>query len=528
MQYYSRVFLRLAAVIVSVAFIAGPAHAEKRSCISKRNRIVGGEIAIAGSWPGQVALRLASKDGSVAFYFCGGTAISDRWVLTAAHCITNYVSKLNGSLRDSKGKRHKGRLEAVIGAENLTKVASEQVFSVEKVVVHEHYRAEIDAAFTITDPRRQEIALNSIAQRIGDDIALIRLARPWTGPVALLSLSNATDPVTPPGAQVRTAGFGKTENNKQAKRLDRFRRTDGQGELFAGSARLLEAAVETVATSRCAAHYDGSIVGAGQICAGLELGGRDSCQCDSGGPLMAYDAGGCPRQIGVVSWGEGCAKKEAYGVYTRVSHYADWIQKYTGPLKGAQPAAYDEVFRLSAAQLDEALHQLDTLLSPAKGRAQIGMRGGNRVQLGDTVIFEAISEVGGRLIILDINADRQVMLLYPNQYTGATSPGQIMAGERIAVPGLDYPGFTGFYAQEPVGKGRLVVLVVPEEFDIERFAAGLGIRSKGFQPVNNPPNYLMRLIRQIETMLGAHVNFGNGSANLPDWGYGLAEYEIVR
>jgi secreted trypsin-like serine protease len=72
-----------------------------------------------------------------------------------------------------------------------------------------------------------------------------------------------------------------------------------------------------------------------QICAGLEEGGKDSCQGDSGGPLIAYDRKGCPYQIGIVSWGVGCAGKKDYGVYTRVSHHAAWIADKAGPITSA-------------------------------------------------------------------------------------------------------------------------------------------------------------------------------------------------
>ena len=155
------------------------------------------------------------------------------------------------------------------------------------------------------------------------------------------------------------------------------------------------------------------------------------------------------------------------------------------------------------------------------------MRDGNRVALGNKVIFEAASEVAGRLIILDINASREVTPLYPNKFVVTGNIGRIEAGQQVTVPGPDYPGFTAFQAVEPVGKGRLMALVVPHEFDIEQFAAGEGIRVKGFQPVNDPPNHLMRVIRQIETALAARAGASRVD-ELKHWGYTTTEYEIVR
>ncbi|XP_012216532.1 trypsin-3-like [Linepithema humile] len=59
-----------------------------------------------------------------------------------------------------------------------------------------------------------------------------------------------------------------------------------------------------------------------QLCAGLPEGGRDACQGDSGGPLLCNGT-----QIGIVSWGESCARPNSPGVYSRVDFYLQWLNE---------------------------------------------------------------------------------------------------------------------------------------------------------------------------------------------------------
>ncbi len=517
---------------VTCAFIFSSMQAMGQdACRVSRSKIVGGSAARIADWPGQAALRLHSEAGHVSFYFCGGSAIAGRWILTAAHCLPEYLTKLTGTVYDSHLHAFDGQLEVVIGAEDLRSIASEQVYRVDRIVMHEKFRTEVQNALKLDNEIDREKAIEAVPEKIGNDIALIHLARPWQGAAAALSLGSATRQTIPPHTQVRIAGYGKTEKNKSQSDLKALKSRDGSEEIFSGAPSLLEAAVETISTGACKSVYAGARIGDGQICAGLEEGGRDSCQGDSGGPLAIMGENGCPSQIGIVSWGAGCAEANAYGIYTRISAYADWIQNITGPLSGSTSiqAALPEGPRLTAVQLDEALSQLQSVLGAPNVLVKAQIQGGNRVKLGDHIVIEASSEISGRIVILDINANRDVTLLYPNKYVPAAAAGRIAAGAKVAIPGDGYPGFTAFKAVEPVGKGRLLAIVLPNDFDLERFAAGPDLVSKGFAPVDEAPSYLIRLIRQIEKR--------RSSSGRPDialdatgsgWGFGMTEYEIAR
>ena len=60
------------------------------------------------------------------------------------------------------------------------------------------------------------------------------------------------------------------------------------------------------------------------ICASIAAGGKSSCQGDSGGPLVLNTNEGW-QQIGVVSWGIGCAAQGYPGVYARIAEFDDWL-----------------------------------------------------------------------------------------------------------------------------------------------------------------------------------------------------------
>ena len=197
----------------------------------------------------------------------------------------------------------KAELEVITGTADLSTITEQNVHQVARIIVHPKYTE---------------------ASRSGHDIALVELSKPWNGPLAHLSARRSDDPETPPGSIAMVAGFG---DQKWQASLKLFANRDGS-RVAAGSRVLREVDLPTIAAKECRARYKGSKVGPEQICAGHLQGRKDSCQGDSGGPLVAFDRQGCPYQIGIVSWGPECASEKAYGVYTRVSAYIDWIRKY--------------------------------------------------------------------------------------------------------------------------------------------------------------------------------------------------------
>jgi secreted trypsin-like serine protease len=111
-----------------------------------------------------------------------------------------------------------------------------------------------------------------------------------------------------PGTPLEITGWGATSEGGQSSRV------------------LLKASVPYAPNDACNAPavYNGAIR-QGMMCAGRPDGGVDSCQGDSGGPLVWRSPDG-PVLVGVVSWGEGCARKLRYGVYARVADYRGWIE----------------------------------------------------------------------------------------------------------------------------------------------------------------------------------------------------------
>jgi secreted trypsin-like serine protease len=212
--------------------------------------------------PWQVALNIDAPGGRT--YLCGGSIINQRWILTAAHCFDTSAPD---------------KVRAKAGVTNYD--PSPPWLQIEKVAVHKFY-----------NDRTHE-----------NDIALIRLQVP----TSQSSIPLAGSATALANMWLEVTGWGRT------------------AEKGAPSTQLLKAEVPYVDNATCnqPGSYDGSIKPT-MMCAGEREGGVDSCQGDSGGPLVLRSSSG-PILVGVVSFGEGCARKLKYGVYTRVSEFRDWI-----------------------------------------------------------------------------------------------------------------------------------------------------------------------------------------------------------
>lgn len=246
--------------------------------IPRQLLIVGGENAAVGELPWQVLVLPGP-------FMCGGSLITTEWVVTAAHCVVD----------DFNNPMPPGDIQVRAGEYNRSQNdGTEQQRNVSSVIVHPNYNAATSDS----------------------DIALLRLASPVTlGPsvgVVPLVFSPANDSLVAPGVSSLVSGWGATsEGGSTATILQKVR-------------------VPIVSNATCNASYGGGIT-ANMLCAGFAAGGKDSCQGDSGGPLVVPEGSGW-RLAGVVSFGEGCARPNFYGVYTRVSSFTTWIAAQVGTL----------------------------------------------------------------------------------------------------------------------------------------------------------------------------------------------------
>ncbi|GLD48845.1 prostasin-like protein [Lates japonicus] len=259
--------LLVCAVVLSAFTVTGN-NAQLDVCgIAPFNtKIVGGEDAVPGAWPWQASL---NRNGRL---FCGGSLISNQWVLTAAHC---FSSTTTSGLMVHLGRDRQQGLNP-----------NEQSRTVTQIIKHPLY-------------------FNS---GLDYDIALLKLSSPvqftnYTRPVCLA----AADSVYKEGTTCWITGWGHIMS----------------GIPLPSNQMLQQVSVPVVSNSQCNKVY--GVITGNMLCAAVPEGGKDSCQGDSGGPMVAKDDTKW-IQGGVVSFGKGCAEAGFPGVYARVSEFEHWIK----------------------------------------------------------------------------------------------------------------------------------------------------------------------------------------------------------
>ncbi|MDO6526697.1 trypsin-like serine protease [Motilimonas sp. 1_MG-2023] len=259
---------KMSTVLISAA-ICGPVMMQSVQAVEPTDliqpKIVGGGLANTSEW--QFYTQILNSNTTTAF--CGGSYIGDGYVLTAAHCVKNKPAIF---------------LHVEVAGFTLNGGVGDRIQVAEKFV----------------HPLFNTSTLNH-------DVALLKLERePTVGqPVSLAQ--GSVEQYARTGDLITVAGLGRlSENGGRAGQLE-------------------EVDVPLVSDAVCN-QSGGSYANVGDVafCAGYPQGQKDSCSGDSGGPIVV-DTGGQRVQLGIVSWGVGCARPGKYGVYADVAALRDWI-----------------------------------------------------------------------------------------------------------------------------------------------------------------------------------------------------------
>jgi secreted trypsin-like serine protease len=496
-------WLSLAVLLLS------PGLAASSEICAQRSKVVGGWQASLANWPAFAELRLRARDEAVGQHHCGGTIIAPEWVLTAGHCVFD-VTEPSRPLEIKRGADGRFEdvqsgyvLQVVTGIDDLAAAGPENIFEVADVIHHEDY--------------------HGVPSRDGNDIALIRLAKPWTGPVARLSLSPETDPQNE--KVLSLAGFGDTVEGGPISQNKSFQNREPIT-FYSSSQKLQETSVPVVAPELCSSTYKTAKIGEGQLCAGYDRGEQDSCQGDSGGPISARDKDGCLYQVGAVSWGEGCARKKRYGVYTRISNYAGWLTAHAGKLVAISKDDQPEPDEEKKALVESIIQQLQREVGDNISAVELSADHAQPFKLNSGYKFTLNSPISGRLILIDIDAGYTVTQIFPNSFEkNPEKISAVEAGKPVIIPPRE-SGTAEFQAVEPTGPGKLLALIVPPQFPLKITAASDEVLqgTRGFRPVAKPVNYLTNILDQVLEEYRKSKMAGDTSG----WGFGRFDYVIDK
>ncbi|XP_058822246.1 CLIP domain-containing serine protease B4-like [Topomyia yanbarensis] len=253
------------------------------------DRIVKGQLAALDEYPWMALIQYRKPRGQTGFH-CGGALINERYVLSAAHCFVG----LRSGWAAIKVRLGEWDFEADPDCNEDEDCAPPvQEFDLEKIIPHEE--------FSVRDMNKEH------------DIALVRLSKEaiignYVKPICVPEPGDVESDQLYDGIMV-ASGWGKTENAS-------FSRYKLYTKLWA------------VDYFECKAAYGKALrvqLGLGQFCAGSD-DGRDTCNGDSGGPLMKEVATqGRFYLAGLVSFGPKRCGEQLPGVYTRVESYYKWI-----------------------------------------------------------------------------------------------------------------------------------------------------------------------------------------------------------
>lgn len=241
--------------------------------VNKRNRIVGGRAASIKDFPWTVDIRMNGHQ------HCGGSIIRSRYVLTAAHCLVGHD------------------ISTFVVVASVTDILDTRAFH-SKVDSGKHH------------PKFDPVTYDN-------DVAVLRLDR-----------------ALPIGKGVRTICLRTAGDDDDATLDGQYAIVSGWGTMQERSGvaptQLQKLGVPIVGNDECrkAKGLEDQLITDRMLCAGYLNGTKDACSGDSGGPLVWYNKG-VWTQIGIVSWGIGCARANYYGVYTRVSAFTSWIARNT-------------------------------------------------------------------------------------------------------------------------------------------------------------------------------------------------------
>ncbi|XP_050546255.1 serine protease Hayan-like [Daktulosphaira vitifoliae] len=282
-EEYSKSFVTTTLSVLPLSINTSPKPVSVEKCDSKGvGLIVGGSKADLGEFPHMVAVGFRTITGNP--WNCGGTLISEKYVLTAAHCTH---SALGNPVRVRLGDLNLH--ESNDGSQPVD-------YTVEDIIVHPDY---------IKTSKYNDIAL----LRLNKNVQFNKNIRP-----ACLYTKNAIY-----NLNATATGWGSTDYGSSA------------------SDHLLKVNLDIVDNRRCNILYEAEsktnslskgIVDS-MLCAGDLAGGHDTCLGDSGGPLVIRsEKNPCVfNLIGVTSFGKYCATENSPGVYTRVSSFLSWIEQ---------------------------------------------------------------------------------------------------------------------------------------------------------------------------------------------------------